>query len=340
MPRALMPRAWIRVPGEGSGAAPPAAATIAERLPVFVLTGPTGSGKSERAVRLAERAPVEIVSVDSALVYRGLDIGTDKPSRELRSRLPHHLIDICDPSESYSAGGFVEDALRTIHEIHARRRVPLLVGGTMLYLRALLHGLAVLPQASPELRARIDARAAAEGWPALHAELTTLDPVAAARIAPNDSQRIQRALEVCLSSGTPISELQRDTRSPLADWPVSYWVLAPRERSVLHERLARRFERMMAAGFLEEVAGLKSRGDLTARHPSMRAVGYRQLWAHLDGEYGLDEAMQRAVAATRQLAKRQLTWMRGEPLGEWLDPEDPELSLNRDMCHKLERFGL
>jgi len=335
-----MQRALIGAPGAGVGKAPPAPAAAAERLPVFVLTGPTGSGKTDQAVRLAKRAPLEILSVDSALVYRGLDIGTDKPSRELRARIPHHLIDICDPSESYSAGRFVADALRTIREVHARRRVPLLVGGTMLYLRALRRGLAVLPQASPELRARLDARAAAEGWPALHAELATLDPAAAARIAPSDRQRIQRALEVCLSAGRPISELQRDTRSPLADWPVSYWVLAPRERSVLHERLTRRFERMMAAGFLDEVAGLKARGDLTARHPAMRAVGYRQLWAHLEGQCGLDEAVQRAIAATRQLAKRQLTWMRGEPLGEWLDPDDAELSLNRDMCHKLGRFGL
>jgi len=336
-----MERALVAAPGEGAGTAPPAAAGAAvERLPVFVLTGPTGSGKSDCAVRLAESAPVEIVSVDSALVYRGLDIGTDKPSRELRARVPHHLIDICEPTESYSAGRFVADALRTIRAIHARRRVPLLVGGTMLYLRALLYGLAVLPQASPELRARIDARAVSEGWPALHQELARLDPLAAARIAPSDSQRIQRALEVCLSAGRPISELQRDTRSPLADWPVDYWVLAPRDRAVLHARLARRFEHMMAAGFLKEVAALKARGDLTARHPAMRAVGYRQLWAHLDGQYGLDEAVQRSVAATRQLAKRQLTWMRGEPLGDWLDPDDAALSLNRDICHKLERFGL
>ena len=335
-----MQRALGAAPGEGAGTAPAATAAAAGRLPVFVLTGPTGAGKSDWAVRLAERAPLEIVSVDSALVYRGLDIGTDKPSHALRARIPHHLIDICAPSESYSAGRFVADAVRAIHEIHARRRVPLLVGGTMLYLRALLNGLAVLPQASPELRARIDARALAGGWPALHQELTKLDPVAAARIAPNDSQRIQRALEVCLSAGKPISELQRDTRSELADLPVSGWLLAPRERAVLHERLARRFERMMAAGFLAEVAALKSRGDLTARHPSMRAVGYRQLWAHLEGECGLDEAVQRAVAATRQLAKRQLTWMRSAPLGPWLDPDDAALSLNRDICHKLERFGL
>ena len=328
--------------GTPVGAATPATPATApgERLPVFVLTGPTGAGKTEWALRVAESAPVEIVSVDSALVYRGLDIGTAKPSRELRARLPHHLIDICDPTESYSAGRFVGDALCSIRAIHARRRVPLLVGGTMLYLRALLQGLAALPQAAPQLRAHLDARAAAEGWPALHAELAALDPVAAARIAPSDSQRIQRALEVCLSAGRPISELQRVTRSPLADFPLRYWVLAPRERRVLHERLAERFSAMMAAGFLEEVAGLRARGDLTARHPAMRAVGYRQLWAHLDGAYGLAEAAERCVAATRQLAKRQLTWIRGERRAEWLDPQQGPLSWNRDISHELARFGL
>jgi tRNA dimethylallyltransferase len=311
-----------------------------DRLPVFVLTGPTGAGKTEWAVALAETAPVEIVSVDSALVYRGLDIGTAKPSRALRARIPHRLVDICDPAESYSAGRFVADALGCVQEIHARRRVPLLVGGTMLYLRALLHGLAVLPQAVPELRARIDARAALCGWPALHTELARLDPEAAARIAPADAQRIQRALEVCYSAGRPISELQRATASPLAGWPVRYWVLAPRERAVLHERLSRRFESMMAAGFLDEVRGLRDRGDLSGQHPSMRAVGYRQLWAHLEGQFSLGEAVARGVAATRQLAKRQLTWLRGEAGGTWLDPSSGRLSWNRDICHELGLLGL
>jgi tRNA dimethylallyltransferase len=315
-------------------------AACGDRLPVLVLTGPTGVGKSDWALRLAAAAPVEIVSVDSALVYRGLDIGTAKPSVAQRARIAHHLIDICDPSESYSAGRFVSEALRCIGEIHARRRVPLLVGGTMLYLRALLHGLAVLPPAAPELRAQLDARAARAGWPALHAELTALDPAAAARIAPTDAQRIQRALEVCLSAGRPLSELQRATSSPLAGWPLRYWVLMPRERAVLHERIARRFEAMMAAGFLEEVARLRRRGDLSARHASMRAVGYRQLWAHLEGRYGLAEAVRRGIAATRQLAKRQLTWMRGESLGQWLDPDEAEASWNRDICHELAALGL
>jgi len=323
-----------------AGSAQGARADGSAQLPVFVLTGPTGAGKTDWAVRLAQSAPVEIVSVDSALVYRGLDIGTAKPPGELRARIPHHLIDICDPTETYSAGRFVADAVGCIREIHARRRVPLLVGGTMLYLRALLHGLAALPQAAPELRAQLDARAAREGWPALHAELRGLDSEAAARIAPGDSQRIQRALEVCYSAGQPISQLQRATTSALAGWPLRYWVLAPGERSVLHQRLERRFTAMMTAGFLEEVADLRRRGDLTARHPSMRAVGYRQLWAHLEGEYDLKEATQRAVAATRQLAKRQLTWLRGERRGLWLDPEQGELSWNRDICRELAALGL
>jgi tRNA dimethylallyltransferase len=316
--------------------------TLESKLPVFVLAGPTGAGKTEWALRLAGTAPIEIVSVDSALVYRGLDIGTAKPSQAVRATIPHHLIDICDPTESYSAGRFVVDALRCIGEIHARRRVPLLVGGTMLYLRALLDGLAALPQASPELRATLDARAAKEGWRALHAELAALDPEAAARIDPNDSQRIQRALEVCLTSGQPLSVLQRSTSSPLAGTPLRCWLLCPSDRARLHERLVQRFAAMMAAGFLDEVRRLRDRGDLTARHPAMRAVGYRQLWAYLDGRYSLEEAMRRAEAATRQLAKRQLTWMRAEKRGQWLDPEVDvaELSWNRDIFHELGTLGL
>jgi tRNA dimethylallyltransferase len=313
---------------------------LRRELPVFFLTGPTGVGKSDWAIRLASEAAVEIVSVDSALVYRGLDIGSAKPPRELRERIPHHLIDICEPTESYSAGQFVTDAIGCIAQIHARRRVPLLVGGTMLYIRALLHGLAPLPQASPELRARVDERAAREGWPALHTELSRVDAQAAARIAPTDSQRIQRALEVYYTAGRPISELQRATVSPLAAIPLKYWVLAPQNRNVLHERLSGRFQSMMAAGFLDEVRGLHQRGDLTARHPSMRSVGYRQLWAHLDGEYALEEAEQRGIFATRQLAKRQLTWLRAEKVPGWLDPEHGESSWNRDARHELRELGL
>jgi tRNA dimethylallyltransferase len=294
-------------------------------------------------VRLAERAPVEIISMDSALVYRGLDIGTAKPPKALRERIPHHLIDLCDPAESYSAGRFVADALASIRAIQARGRVPLLVGGTMLYLRALLHGLAPLPAAAPELRAQLDARAAKEGWPALHAELARLDPAAAARIAPKDRQRIQRALEVCLSAGRSLTELQRATVSPLAQFPLRQWALVPSDRSFLHERLAERFAAMMKAGFLEEVRGLHERGDLTARHPSMRAVGYRQLWAHLEGAYALTEAVRRGVAATRQLAKRQVTWLRSlrqEFETPWLDPHTGEMSWNRDITLELGKLGL
>lgn len=320
----------------GGAAAAPAAD---DRPPVFLLTGPTGAGKTEWALRLAQSAPVEIISVDSALVYRGLDIGTAKPSREVRARIRHHLVDICDAAESYSAGRFLADALGCIGDIHARCRVPLLVGGTMLYARALVHGLAPLPQAAPQLRRELDARAAERGWPALHAELAGLDPEAAARIAPHDRQRIQRALEVCYTAGQPISRLQRATVSPLSGWRVRHWMLAPRDRAQLHARIARRFDAMMAEGFLDEVTALRDRGDLNVRHASMRAVGYRQLWAHLEGQLTLEEAGRRAVAATRQLAKRQLTWMRAERQGEWLDPETDPASLKRDILHAQAVLG-
>ncbi len=292
------------------------------RGPVIVLTGPTGTGKTEWAVRLAAQLPVEIVSVDSALVYRGLDIGTAKPSRELREHTPHHLIDICDAAESYSAGRFVQDAVRLVDEIQARGRTPLLVGGTMLYLRALWRGIAPLPTASPELRKTLDDRAASIGWPALHAQLAKLDPDAAARIHPNDAQRIQRALEVCYAAGRPISELQRETHRPLADTPLQNWALVSANRATLHERLELRFHEMMKLGFLDEVAALRTRGDLTADHPAIRAVGYRQLWAYFDGEFPLEEAVRRGIFATRQLAKRQLTWLRSEVEVTCINPHE------------------
>ena len=312
-----------------------------QQLPVFVLTGPTGAGKSEWAERLAQAAPVEIVSVDSALVYRGMDIGSAKPDPALRRRIPHHLIDICEPTENYSAGRFVADATAAIEAIHARGKVPLLVGGTMLYLRALMHGLAQLPQASPEVRREIDQRAAREGWSALHAELARLDPLAAGRINSTDTQRIQRALEVCYMTGRAISELQRDTVSPLKGYPVRAWALAPANRAVLHQRLEARFHSMLTAGFLDEVRSLRARGDLDARHSSMRAVGYRQLWAHLVGEYDLAEATRRGIIATRQLAKRQLTWMRSEQSFNCLDPDISmsQASWNRDLSHRFRELG-
>lgn len=303
--------------------------------PVLILTGPTGSGKSDWAARLAEEAPIEIVSVDSAQVYRGMDIGTAKPSPALRARIPHHLIDVCDPAEPYSAGRFVHEALAAIAAIHGRERVPLLVGGTMLYLRALIQGLAPLPPASPHLRRELDARAAREGWPALHAELARLDAPAAARIGANDRQRIQRALEVCHLTGARLSDLQRRSERPLAGLTVWCWALAPPERAVLHRRIAERFHAMMAAGLLDEVRSLYARGDLTSAHASVRSVGYRQLWGHLAGQYGLAEAIERGIAATRQLAKRQFTWMRAQPFAEWVDPETQALSWRRDIRRRL-----
>jgi tRNA dimethylallyltransferase len=288
--------------------------------PVLILTGPTGSGKTEWALRIADELPVEIVSVDSALVYRGLDIGTAKPDRHARARVPHHLIDVRDAAESYSAGEFVADASRLAAEIRARGRVPLLVGGTMLYLRALLQGIADLPRGSTRVRQELDAQARQEGWAQLHRELARLDPAAASRIHPNDPQRIQRALEVHRATGRPISELQRATRPAEGFQSALRWALVP-DRARLHLRLEARFQDMMARGFLQEVRALHERGDLTAAHPSMRAVGYRQLWAHLDGAYDLAQATQRSVAATRQLVKRQLTWLRADSRVRCIDPD-------------------
>jgi len=275
------------------------------------LAGPTASGKSAAALAiataLAPRRAVEIVSVDSALVYRGMDIGTAKPSAAERAAVPHHLIDIVDPAERYSAARFVADANAAIAAIRRRGAVPLLVGGTMLYFKALFDGLDALPEADAGLRADIDARAARAGWPALHAELAAIDPASAARLAPNDSQRIQRALEVHQLSGRPLSAWHSapDGRTP----PLI--ALEPNDRAWLHARIGERFAAMLAAGFVDEVRRLRGRADLHAGLPSMRAVGYRQAWAALDGgELDLADVAARASAATRQLAKRQLTWLR------------------------------
>jgi len=289
------------------------------RSPAILLMGPTGSGKTELAATLVSRLPLEIVSVDAAMVYRGMDIGTAKPPPGLLARAPHRLIDLVDPAERYSAARFLADAGAAMAEISAQGRIPLLVGGTMLYFRALQSGLARLPAADTAIRQRLDARAAVEGWPALHAELAKLDPVTAARVRPNDRQRIQRALEVIEQSGKTLSaQLGEDLRgaSSRTDLPL---VLAPRDRGLLFERIAARFDEMMRRGFVDEVRGLRARGDLHAELPSMRLIGYRQLWQHLDGAGTLADASQRAIAATRQLARRQLTWLRAEPRAEWFD---------------------
>ncbi|HEY1991286.1 MAG TPA: tRNA (adenosine(37)-N6)-dimethylallyltransferase MiaA [Gammaproteobacteria bacterium] len=281
--------------------------------------GPTASGKTELALECVRQLPCDIVSVDSAMVYRGMDIGTAKPDPEVLALAPHRLIDILDPAESYSAARFRHDALAEMRQITAAGRVPLLTGGTMLYFDVLQHGLSPLPGADPELRAELDARAAAQGWPALHAELAQRDPAAAARIKPNDRQRIQRALEVCYSSGRTLTELQAAAAVEPQEYSYLKVALSPAERSILHESIARRFQSMMQRGFLDEVRRLHARGDLDAAMPSMRAVGYRQLWEYLQGGTSLEEAVRRGIVATRRYAKRQLTWLRAEPEVRWFE---------------------
>jgi tRNA dimethylallyltransferase len=285
------------------------------------LLGPTASGKSALAMALAGRLPVEIVVMDSAQVYRGMDIGTAKPGAEERARVPHHLIDLVDPDEPYSAGRWRVEAVAAVKAILSRGRVPLIVGGTMLYYRALVHGLDALPHADPALRAAIDAQAAERGWPALHAELARIDPAAAQRIMPNDGQRIQRALEVWRLTGRPLSALQ-GAAAPALPFAVRAFSIEI-DRRELHERIARRFDAMLRAGLLEELRAIQKRYRVTARTPSMRAVGYRQAWEHLEGRTTSDEMRQRAIAATRQLAKRQMTWLRRLPDVQALPP-DPE----------------
>lgn len=282
---------------------------------VICLAGPTAAGKSASTLALAERWPLEIINVDSATIYRGMDIGTAKPSPAEQAQVPQHLLDIRDPAQSYSAAEFRADALRLIDAIRARGRIPLLAGGTMMYYKALRDGLDDLPQADPALRAELEARAARDGWPALHAELARLDPVTAARLAPNDSQRIQRALEICQLSGQPMSALLGRQRAAAGDDDNRYLTISlePSGRAALHARIEQRFDAMLANGLLEEVRGLHARADLHPGLPSVRCVGYRQMWAHLDGEISLEEAREQGIAATRQLAKRQITWLRAQP---------------------------
>jgi tRNA dimethylallyltransferase len=298
-----------------------------EQLPAIALAGPTASGKSALSLLIAQRWPCEIISVDSALVYRGMDIGTAKPTREELAQVPHHLIDILEPTQSYSAAQFVKDAQRLVGEINARGKLALLVGGTMLYFKALIEGIDEMPAASPEIRAQIDAEAASQGWPALHAQLAQADAITAQRLSPNDSQRIQRALEVYRTTGRPLSSFHRNfqenrpmvgkesrvlaTNTIANDFSQLPLIsLEPHSRSWLHERIAQRFAQMLQAGLVNEVQGLKARGDLHLDLPSMRCVGYRQVWEMLDRQFPLKELEDKGIAATRQLAKRQITWQR------------------------------
>ncbi|HEX3915516.1 MAG TPA: tRNA (adenosine(37)-N6)-dimethylallyltransferase MiaA [Steroidobacteraceae bacterium] len=288
--------------------------------------GPTGAGKSDLALQLAERLPLEIISVDSALIYRGMDIGTAKPSSALRARAVHHLIDIRDPTEGYSVGEFALDVRRVMQEVWSRGRQPLLVGGTMMYFHALTAGIADLPEADFAVRADIDALAARSGWPAVHRQLAEVDPQAAARIHVNDPQRIQRALEVHRVTGETITKLQQARVSAFADVNVIEFALAPLERGELHTKIELRFKAMLDAGFVDEVRRLYERGDLSPEHPSMRAVGYRQMWRYLAGQSALNEASNQAIAATRQLAKRQLTWLRRRVNARRLDSMRPDVA--------------
>ncbi|HEX5793922.1 MAG TPA: tRNA (adenosine(37)-N6)-dimethylallyltransferase MiaA [Rheinheimera sp.] len=295
---------------------------------VIFLMGPTASGKTALATALYQQLPSELISVDSALIYRGMDIGTAKPTATELEQAPHHLINIRDPAQSYSAADFRTDALRLIAEIQHRGNIPILVGGTMLYFKALLDGISPLPEANPLVRQQLESEAAELGWAAMHDELAKVDPQSAQRIHPNDPQRINRALEVYRITGRSLSELTAEKGEPFS-FPVHQFAIAPQERAVLHQRIALRFEQMLAAGFEQEVQCLKQRTDLHADLPSVRCVGYRQMWQYLDGKCSYVEMTERGIAATRQLAKRQLTWLRGWPELNWLKSDAP-------MCENLQ----
>ena len=298
-------------------ASPHTSAQPTRRVDAIALVGPTASGKTAAALALAHQLEnqggAEIISIDSALVYRGMDIGTAKPSREELATVPHHLIDTLDPLQSYSAAEFSKDATRLIHDIRTRGKTPLLVGGTMLYLKALLEGLNDIPAANPDIRAQIQQEAEQLGWPALHARLAQVDPQTAARLAPGDSQRIGRALEVWTATGRTLTSFHQSAKAQAPDWHIPVISLEPTDRAWLHQRIALRFEQMMAAGFMDEVKALRARGDLNPDLPSMRCVGYRQAWEGIDAGWSEAEICERGIFATRQLAKRQITWLRSMP---------------------------
>ena len=297
-------------------------------LAIFLM-GPTASGKTDLAIQLRQQLPVEVISVDSALIYRGMDIGTAKPSKAELALAPHRLIDICDPSESYSAANFRTDALREMQEISAQGKIPLLVGGTMLYYKALLEGLSPLPSADDKVRSEIEAKAALIGWGGLHQELSKIDPISAQRINPNDSQRINRALEVFYLTGKTLTELTAQKGEALP-YDILQFAIAPEQREVLHLRIEQRFHKMIELGFQQEVEKLYRRSDLNENLPSIRCVGYRQMWEYLRGDYDHDEMVFRGICATRQLAKRQITWLRGwtSPI-QWLDSLQPAQALEK-----------
>ena len=297
-------------------------------LAIFLM-GPTASGKTDLAIQLRQQLPVEVISVDSALIYRGMDIGTAKPSKAELALAPHRLIDICDPAESYSAANFRTDALREIQEISAQGKIPLLVGGTMLYYKALLEGLSPLPSADEKVRSEIEAKAALVGWGGLHQELSKIDPISAQRINPNDSQRINRALEVFYLTGKTLTELTAQKGETLP-YDILQFAIVPEQREVLHLRIEQRFHKMIELGFQQEVEKLYRRPDLNENLPSIRCVGYRQMWEYLRGDYDHDEMVFRGICATRQLAKRQITWLRGwtSPI-QWLDSLQPAQALEK-----------
>ena len=297
-------------------------------LAIFLM-GPTASGKTDLAIQLRQQLPVEVISVDSALIYRGMDIGTAKPSKAELALAPHRLIDICDPAESYSAANFRTDALREMQEISAQGKIPLLVGGTMLYYKALLEGLSPLPSADEKVRSEIEAKAALIGWAGLHQELSKIDPISAQRINPNDSQRINRALEVFYLTGKTLTELTAQKGEALP-YNILQFAIAPEQREVLHRRIEQRFHKMIELGFQQEVEKLYRRADLNENLPSIRCVGYRQMWEYLRGDYDHDEMVFRGICATRQLAKRQITWLRGwtSPI-QWLDSLQPAQALEK-----------
>ena len=295
----------------------------------IAIVGPTASGKTAAALALAQalepQGGAEIISMDSALIYRGMDIGTAKPSRAELAAVPHHLIDILDPLQSYSAAEFVKDSSRLMADIHARGKTPLLVGGTMLYLKALLEGLNDIPAANPDIRSQIQQQAAHLGWPAMHAMLAQVDPQTSARLAPADSQRVGRALEVWTATGQTLSSFHQSAKAQVPDWRIPIISLEPSERSWLHQRIAQRFDQMMAAGFMDEVKALRARGDLNPDLPSMRCVGYRQAWEGLDAGWSESEIMERGIYATRQLAKRQITWLRSMPQRLLIAADGPDV---------------